>query len=176
MRFQPPLFSVAAALALLLTGCVASKIALFDEAQAVIPVPAGRYDELVNNNGNWEKRASGTLRLDGRLYGWTEDRAASEQLFALFDVGNGFYIAAGRQRNPRLGEPYRYELLEVTPDGYRAYAARCADLRKLRLPEKLLPIVDGSDCFYVEREALVQVLRLWAERMLPSYRYITARP
>ena len=61
-------------------------------------------------------------------------------------------------------------------DGYLAYAPRCADLRKLRLPEKLLPIVDGSDCFYVEREALVQVLRLWAERMLPSYRYITARP
>ena len=52
MRFQPPLFSVAAALALLLTGCVASKIALFDEAQAVTPMPAGRYDELVNN-GAW---------------------------------------------------------------------------------------------------------------------------
>jgi hypothetical protein len=46
----------------------------------------------------------------------------------------------------------------------------------MRLPEKLAPIVDDTDCFYVEREALVQVLRLWAERMLPTYRYIVARP
>jgi hypothetical protein len=176
MRFQPLLLSALAALALLLTGCISSKIPLFDEAQAVIPAPAGRYDELVNNNGNWEKRATGTLRLDARLYGWKEDRASSEQLFALYDVGNGFYVATGRQRNPQLGDPYLYELFEVTKDGYLAYAPRCADLRKLRLPEKLMPIVDGTDCFYVDREVLVQVLRLWAERMLPTYRYITARP
>ena len=176
MRFQPPLSFAVAALALLLSGCIASKIPLFEEAQAVIPLPPGRYDELVNNNGNWERRATGTLALDARVYGWKEDRAASEQLFLLYDVGNEFYVVAGRQRNPRLGDPYLYELLEVTPDGYLAYAPRCADLRKLRLPQKLLPIVDGSDCFYVDREALVQVLRLWAERMLPTYRYIAARP
>jgi hypothetical protein len=176
MRIQPLFFSAAAALALLLCGCIASKIPLFDEAQAVIPVPAGRYDELVNNNGNWEKRTTGTLRIDGRLYGWTEDRAPSEQLFALFDVGDDFFVAAGRSKNPQPGDPYRYELFQVTPDGYLAYAPRCADLRKLRLPEKLLPIIDGADCFYVDREALVAVLRLWAERMVPSYRYVAARP
>jgi hypothetical protein len=176
MRFQPPLLAAVAALAFLLCGCISSKIPLFDEANAVIPVPAGRYDELKNNNGNWDKRGTGTLRLEARTYGWTEDRGASEQLFALFDVGDGFYIAAGRQRHPQLGDPYLYELFEVTPDGYLAYAPQCADLRKLRLPEKLMPLVDGTDCFYVDREALVQVLRLWAERMVPTYRYIATRP
>jgi hypothetical protein len=159
-----------------LSGCISSKIPLFDEANAVTPAPAGRYDELTYNNGNWEKRSTGTLGLEARIYGWKEDNAAIEQLFALYDVGNGFYIAAGRQRNPKVGDPYLYELIEVTKDGYLAYAPRCADLRKMRLPEKLLPIVDGTDCFYVDRETLVQVLRLWAERMLPSYRYIAARP
>ena len=137
MRFSPPLFFTVTAFALLLCGCISSKILLFDEANAVTPAPAGRYDELKNNNGNWIKRGTGTLRLDARGYGWKEDRATSEQLFALFDIGNGFYVAAGRRRNPKL---------------------------------------DGTDCFYIEREAVVQVLRLWAERMLPTYRYIAARP
>jgi hypothetical protein len=176
MRFSLPLFLTVTALALLLCGCISSKIPLFDEANAVTPTPAGRYDELKNNNGNWIKRGSGTLRLEARSYGWKEDRAVSEQLFALFDIGNGFYIAVGRQRNQKLGDPYLYELIEVTKDGYLAYAPQCADLRKMRLPEKLMPIVDGADCFYIEREAVVQVLRLWAERMLPTYRYIAARP
>ncbi len=175
MRFRPLLLLALAALALLLGGCISSKIPLFDEANAAIPAPAGRYDELTYNNGNWEKRGTGTLRLEARIYGWKEDRAASEQLFALYDVGNGFYIAAGRQRNPKVGDPYLYELIEVTKDGYLAYAPRCADLRKMRLPEKLLPVVDGTDCFYADRASLVEVLRLWAERMLPSYRYIAAR-
>ena len=48
------------------------------------------------------------LRVDGRLYGWKEDRGASEQLFQLYDVGDEFYIAAGRQSNPRVGDPYLY--------------------------------------------------------------------
>jgi hypothetical protein len=176
MHFKPFLLFAAAALALFLSSCISSKIPLFDEANAVMPVAAGRYDELTNSHGNWVKLRTGTLRLDGRTYGWTEDRGASEQLFALYDVGNGFYVAAARRRNPRLGEPYRYELFEATEDGYLAYAPQCADLRKMRLPEKLMPIVDGADCFYIDREALVQVLRLWAERMLPTYRYIAARP
>ena len=176
MHFKPSLLFAVAALALFLSGCISSKIPLFDEANAVTPVPAGPYDELKNNNGNWIKRSSGTLRLDGRTYGWMEDHGASEQLFALYDVGNGFYIAAGRRRNPQFGDPYLYELFEATEDGYLAYAPQCADLRKMRLPEKLAPIVDGADCFYIDREALVQILRLWAERMLPTYRYIAARP
>jgi hypothetical protein len=176
MRLSPLRFFTVTASALLLSGCILSKIPLFDEVNAVTPVPAGRYDELKNNNGNWIKRSTGTLRLEARSYGWKEDRAASEQLFSLFDIGNGFYVAAGRQRNQKLGDPYLYELIEVTQDGYLAYAPQCADLRKMRLPEKLMPIVDGTDCFYIEREAVVQVFRLWAERMLPTYRYIAARP
>ena len=176
MRFKPPSLFVVAALALFLSGCISSKVPLFDEANAVAPVPAGRYDELLNDNGTLIKRGSGTLRLDGRFYGWKEDRSVSEQSFALYDIGGGFYVAAGRQRNPKLGDPYRYQLIEATEDGYLAYAPQCADLRKMRLPEKLAPIVDGTDCFYIDREALVQVLRLWAERMLPTYRYIAARP
>ena len=176
MRFKPPLLFAVAALALLQSGCISSKVLLFDEANAVTPVPAGRYDELQDHNGALIKRGSGTLRVDGRFYGWKEDRSTSEQLFALYDIGNGFYVAAGRQRNPKLGDPYRYQLIEATEDGYLAYAPQCADLRKMRLPEKLAPIVDDTDCFYVDREVLVQVLRLWAERMVPTYRYIVARP
>src|SRR5260221_9178875 len=118
MRFSLPLFSAVTMLALFLGGCISSKIPLFDEASAVTPVPAGRYDELKNNNGNWIKRGTGALRLDARNYSWKEDRAVSEQLFALFDIGNGFYVASGRQKNQKLGDPYLYELIEVTPDGY----------------------------------------------------------
>ena len=176
MHFKTSVLFTVTALAFLLTGCISSKIPLFDEANAVTPVPAGRYDQLTNNNGTLVKLGTGTLRLDGRIYGWTEDRGAGEQLFALFDIGDGFYIATGRQRNPRLGDPYRYELIEATEDGYLAYAPRCAELRKMWLPERLKPLVDGDDCFYVDREALEQVLRLWAGRMLPTYRYIAARP
>ena len=77
MRFSPPRFFTVTASTFLLCGCVLSKIPLFDEASAVTPAPAGRYDELKNNNGNWIKRGSGTLRLDARNYGWKEDRAAS---------------------------------------------------------------------------------------------------
>jgi hypothetical protein len=175
MRFQPSLLFAAVALALLMSGCISSRVALFDETNAVTPVPAGRYDELLNHNGTLIQHGSGTLRVDGRFYGWKEDRSVSEQSFALYDIGNGFYVAAGRQWNPKLGDPYRYQLIEATEGGYLAYAPQCAELRKMRLPEKLAPIVDGADCFYVDREALVQVLRLWAERMLPTYRYIAAR-
>jgi len=169
-------FLVAAALVPLLAGCISSKVALFDETTAVTPAPAGRYDEFVRKSGNWEKRGSGTLRLDGRAYGWKDDHASSEQLFRLYDVGNGLYVAAGQQRNPRPGDPFLYELFEVTRDGYLAYAPQCSDLVKMRLPDKLLPVVDGTDCFYADRATLVQVLRLWAERMLPSFRYVAAKP
>jgi len=175
MRFGPSLIAVAA-LALSLAGCIASKIPLFDATNAVTPAPAGRYDELTNKNGNWERRGGGTLRIDGKSYGWKDDGASVEQLFALYHVGRGFYVAAGRQRNPRPDDAYLYELFEVTKDGYLAYAPRCSDLVKMRLPEKLMPIVDGGDCYYVDRQALIEALRLWAERMLPTYRYIAARP
>jgi hypothetical protein len=163
----------AAALAVLtLTGCLESKKPLFDEASAVTPAKAGRYQEQERKQDGWLKRLTGTLTIEARSYTWKPDDKEGIDLFTLHDIGGGFYVAAARARDPKPDEPYTYALFEATKDGFLAYTPTCGGLMKMRLPKEYMPEVDGSDCFFGDREKLVGALRFYAQYMLPTSRYV----
>ena len=70
-----------------------------DEAKAVTPAPAGRYEEQENKYGNWVKKRAGVLTIESRSYNWKADEQQGADFFTLYDLGGGFYIAAARKKN-----------------------------------------------------------------------------
>jgi hypothetical protein len=142
---------------------------LFDEAKAVTPAAAGRYQEEENQYGRWAKKQTGTLSLDGRRYGWQADGDQETTFFNLYDVGGGFYIAAAR---PVPSDPFTYALFEASKDGFQVYLPTCADIMRMRQAKEDLPTVEGSDCFYGDREMLIRALKRYAAAMLPGSRYV----
>jgi hypothetical protein len=176
MYFRPCYPGIIAVAAILLSGCIESRMPLFDEGKAVIPAQAGRYEEQEIKNGSWVKRQTGMLMIESRSYNWKPDGKEGVEFFTIHDVGGGFYIASARQRNPKPQDPYMYALFELTKDGFLAYQPTCTDLMKLRLPKEDLPIVDGSDCFYTDRQALVRSLMTYAKYLLPTGRYVPIKP
>lgn len=173
---RPAFLVLLALMGLFLTACLQSRLPLFDEAKAVTPAPASRYEEQENKYGNWVKKRTGTLTIENRSYNWKVDDQQGADFFTLYDLGGGFYIAAARKKNPSPKDPYTYALFETTKDGYLAYTPTCGDMMKLRLPKEDLPIVDGSDCFYTDRDALVRSLKLYASILLPASRYVAIKP
>ena len=173
---RPGLLALIALVSLLLQGCLESRMPLFDEAKAVTPAPAGRYEEQENKYGNWIKRQAGMLVIESKSYSWKPDEQKGIDFFTLHDIGGGFFIAAARERNPSPNDPYTYALFESSKDGYLAYTPSCSDLMKLRLPKEDLPVVDGSDCFFSSRDALVRSLKRYAEVMQPASRYVPLKP
>jgi hypothetical protein len=176
MNFRPYCLVIVAGAAILLSGCLESRMPLFDEGKAVIPAQAGRYEEQEYKNGNWVKRQTGSLTIESRSYNWKPDGKDGIEFFTAHDVGGGFYIFSARQKNPKPQEPYMYALFEMTKDGFLAYQPSCSDLMRLRLPKDDLPVVDGSDCFYTDRQALVRSLTTYAKAMLPTGRYVPLKP
>ncbi len=176
MNFRPQNLCVLVLSATLLSGCIQSRRPLFDESKAVTPVPAGRYEEHEFKNGVWVKKRSGLLMIESRSYNWKPDGTEGIEFFTIHDVGEGFYILSARQKNLKPNDPYMYALFEATKDGFHSYQPTCADMMKMRLPKEDLPVVDGSDCFYTDREALVRSFRTYAQRLLPTNRYIPIKP
>jgi hypothetical protein len=173
---RPVFFALIGLIALMLAGCLQSRMPLFDEAKAVTPAAAGRYAQEDNKYGNWVRKQAGTLSIENRSYSWKVDDEQGATFFTLYDIGGGFYVAASRQKNPTPKDPYTYVLFEATPDGFLAYTPSCADMMRLRHPKEDLPVVDGSDCFYTGRDALVRSLRRYATAMLPTTRYVPIKP
>lgn len=160
-----------------LSACLQSKMPLFDEAKAVTPAPAGRYEEQENKLGQWAVKQAGTLTIDNRSYSWKIDGdKGGAEFFTLQDIGGGSYIAASRKKNPSPNDPYTYALIEAAKEGYLAYMPTCGDFLKLRLPKEDMPIVDGSDCYFTDRDTLVRSLRHYAEVLKPSRRYVPISP
>jgi len=174
--FRPGFPASAALIPVLLAGCLESRMPLFDEARAVTPAPAGRYEQQEYKAGNWVKRQTGSLAIENRSYRWKPDDQQGVDFFTLHDLGGGFFIAAARRKNPAPKDPYTYALFETSKEGYLAYMPACSDMMKLKLPEEDLPVVDGSDCFYSDRDALVRSLRHYAEVMRPTDRYVPVKP
>jgi hypothetical protein len=173
---RPGLFALVALIAVALAGCLESRLPLFDESKAVTPAPAGRYEVQERKLGAWVKRDAGTLKIENHSYSWKIDDQQGSDFFTLQDVGGGFYIAAARKKNPSPTDPYTYALFEATKDGYLAYTPTCGDMMKVRLPKEDMPVVDGSDCFYTDREMLVRSLKLYAQYLLPTSRYVLIKP
>lgn len=172
MAFRLGFLAFLALVSLSLSACLQSRAPLFDEAKAVTPAPAGRYQDEENKYGQWAKKQTGTLTLDGRTYGWKVDGDKETTFFMLYGIGGGLYIAAARQKNPAPKDPFTYALFEVSKDGFLAYMPTCADTMRLRQPKEDLPQVDGSDCFYSDRETLTRALKRYAATMLPGSRYV----
>lgn len=170
------LFAAAALTVLTLAGCLESKMPLFDEAKAVTPAKAGRYEEQERKKEIWVKRLTGILTIEGKSYSWKPDDKEGIDFFTLHDIGGGFYIAAARAKNPKPQEPYTYALFEATKDGYLAYTPTCGDLTKMRLPKEDMPEVEGSDCFFSDREMLIRAFRFYAQYMRPTSRYVQIKP
>lgn len=173
---RPAFLALLALLSVALAACLQSRQPLFDEAKAVSPAPAGRYEEQENKYGNWAKKQVGTLTLENRSYSWKVDGDQGAMFFTLHDIGGGFYVAAARDRNPTPKDPYTYALFETSKDGFLAYTPTCSDMMQMRHPKEDLPVMDGSDCFYTDREALVRSLKRYAAVMLPSSRYVSLNP
>gem|GEM_PF-1716294 len=176
MNFRPQILPIGVLVPILLSGCIESRMPLFDEAKAVTPAPAGRYEEQEFKRGAWIKKESGLLTIESPSYNWKPDGKEGIEFFTIHDVGDGFYMLSVRQKNPKPNDPYMYALFEVTKDGILAYQPTCSDMMKVRLPKEDLPLVDGSDCFYTDREALVRSFKTYAQRLLPTSRYISMRP
>ena len=176
MNFRPYCLGLVAGAAILLSGCLESRMPLFDEAKAVTPAQPGRYEEQENKNGTWVSRQTGVLKIENRSYNWKPDGKEGIDFFTVHDIGGDFYVIAARQKNPKPQEPYMYALFEMTKEGFLAYQPNCAELMKMRLPKEDLPVVDGSDCFFTDRQALVRSLTTYAKAMLPSSRYVPVKP
>ena len=174
--FRAVFLAFLALISVALSACLQSRQPLFDEAKAVTPAPAGRYEEQENKYGNWAKKQAGTLTLESRSYSWKADGDQGAMFFTLHDIGGGFYVAAARDKNPTPKDPYTYALFEASKDGFLAYMPTCADMMRMRHPKEVLPAVDGSDCFYADREALVRSLKRYASVMLPASRYVPLNP
>jgi hypothetical protein len=176
MNFRSRILAIGVLAAMLLSGCIESRMPLFNEAQAVTPAQAGRYEEQEFKSGAWIKKQSGQLTIESHSYNWRPDGKVGIEFFTIHDVGGGFYILSAREKNLKPKDPYLYTLFEATTDGFLAYQPTCADMLKVRLPKEDLPIVDGSDCFYADREALVRSFKTYAQRLLPTSRYVLIRP
>lgn len=160
-----------------LSACLQSRVPLFDEARAVTPAPAGRYEEQESKLGQWKPKQQGTLTVENRSYSWKIDgNKGDAEFFTLQDIGGGFYIAAARRKNPSPTDPYTYGLLEAVKEGYVAYMPTCANLMQLRLPKGDQPEIEDGDCFFKDRDTLVRVFRHYAEVMNPSARYVPIKP
>jgi hypothetical protein len=167
MRIRPPVGIIVVALTL--AGCIASKAPLFDAASTVTPVAAGRFEVQEENAGKWVKRDAGTLKLEGRVYQWKVDSEEGVQRFSLYDVGEGYFIAAAPQEQ---GKPLYYFLLERKDEGWFSYAPLCSDFIKVRLPAELRPTVEQNDCYFADRATLTRALIAYAKVMLPGARYV----
>jgi hypothetical protein len=155
-----------------LSACLQSKMPLFDEAKAVTPAPAGRYEEQENKFGKWISKRTGTLTIENLSYSWKIDDKQGVDFFTLHDIGGGFYVAAARKKNPSPKDPYTYALFEIAKPGFFAYMPTCNDLMKLRLPLADLPEVEDGNCYFNNRDELVRALRRYAEVMNPPLRYV----
>ena len=160
-------------LAMALSGCIASKAPLFDPASAVTPVATGAFEIQEEKGGTWTRSGAGTLKLDGRIYTWKVDDDEKMQRFSLHDAGNGYFVAA----TPQEGDsPAYYALFERSGDGFLSYAPLCSDLRKVRAIAGAQPQVEGTDCYYADRETLTRALIAYAKVILPGARYVAAKP
>ncbi|HVT56070.1 MAG TPA: hypothetical protein VHD34_08485, partial [Xanthobacteraceae bacterium] len=83
-----------------------------------------------------------------------------------------FYVAAAHPKYVAPDDVFTYALFENTKDGFLAYMPTCADMMRLRQPKEDLPQVNGSNCFYTDRETLVRALKRYAAAMLPGSRYV----
>lgn len=160
-----------------LSGCLQSHAPLFDEAKAVTPAPAGRYEEQESKLGQWVVKQAGALTIENRSYSWKIDGdKGGAEFFTLQDIGGGFYVAAARKKNPSPKDPYTYALLEKVTEGYLAYMPTCSNLMRLRLSKEDMPEIEDGDCFFKDRDTLVRVFRHYAEVMNPSARYVPVKP
>jgi hypothetical protein len=160
------------ALALGLSGCVASKAPLFEPASAVTPVAAGNFEIQEEKGGTWTKSGSGTLKLKGKVYTWKVDDDEKLQRFGLHDAGGGYFVA---MVPPEAAGPVYYALFEMSGDAFLSYAPLCSDLRKVRAIADAQPTVEGTDCFYADRATLIRALIAYSKVMLPGARYVAVK-
>jgi len=105
--FRPAFLAFLVLGSVALSACLQSRQPLFDEAKAVTPASAGRYEEQENKYGNWAKKQAGTLTLENRSYSWKIDDEQGMMLFTLYPSVSDFYCAPRRHkiRHRRIPTP-----------------------------------------------------------------------
>ena len=162
-------------LALALGGCVVSERPLFDAATAVMPAPAGRYEQQELKAGRWSKQREGTLRIEGRAYSWKPDNETEPASFSVFPAGKDVFTVYAWIVESGKPEHY-YALLRKDTNGYRIWQPVCGDFRKVRMPRRLQPKVVGQNCFYSDPKIVTAALLAYARAKPASFRYVPLKP
>ena len=167
---------VTISLAVILSGCVASKQPLFDRSKSVIPVADGMFlVEKLNEHGHWVKDTTIKLTHDGRVYKIHSDK---DRAFTLHEIGKDLYVGVwmGDFNASVHNKMFIYALIQKQNESYLYYQPTCDDFQYLRLPNSLRPLIDGGLCVYDNRTKLVQALRLYARISNPDKRYTRLKP
>jgi hypothetical protein len=170
-------------LAMVITGCVVSEQPLFPAESAVTALAAGRFEEQDNRGaaehkvGPWQKAGTGSLTLSDKTYTTKldpKDNTPNPQgsTFTLFDIGGGFFAAAGQSTKPSERIRYAYELLQKDGNIVLSYGVICGGIKALQLPETSNPRVEGDLCNFTGREALIAALQAYARSNVPKTRYL----
>jgi hypothetical protein len=157
----------------LLSGCIASKGALFDPSKGAKPLAAGRYQKQDYVVGNWVNRESGRLKIEGSNYTWSDkpdDETDTGTNFTLHDIGGGLFTAVSE----RAGEEYDhvYDLLQVTDEGVLQYGVDCDSATRVLGIDSPGIKRGGSTCIVATASDLRNLLNAYAKRSFPSHRYV----
>lgn len=170
MLFFPVLRSLAVAtFSLVLTACIISPQALFDEASAITPLATGSYEEQVrDSDGGFFAEAIVTLERDGLVYTLTGDDGRDPVSFTLHDGDDGLIIAMAVEE----GEA-GYAILRIDGDQILHWASVC----EVAADEGVLadfPAIedDGLSCTIPDLATLTAFMTAYAGKLPPDYTFV----
>lgn len=160
-----PVVLAAAALA----GCIISKGALFDTADAITPVPEGLYHEMARGEGNeFEAVAMVTVSISGKTYTIKGDDDRDPATVTMYDGGNGLIVTMVAD-----AEEAGYAILRAENGEYLHWATTCDAAAEVGILADFPGIEDGEgNCVMPDRETLVAFMAAYAEKVEPDYKYV----
>jgi hypothetical protein len=166
--------AVLIALAIGLAGCIVSKGALFDPATAVTPLHAGSYLRQEYVVGNWLTKETGALGIEGKTYVWTTNPDSDVPIlgrkFTIHDIGGGLFAGMAEASDSDDQYDHGYDLIEPEKNGLLQYDVRCDSVMRLLVPG--LTQSTHLYCLVTGTSNLNAVLRAYAKRSFPKYRYV----
>jgi uncharacterized membrane protein len=155
-------------LPMLLSGCFASKEAVFDPAEAVTPFAASKYKVERYAEGQWKSEGIWPFTLDKNSY-VLEDPTNGRITFRLFELDSDTYIVEESGNNRWL-----YGLMRVNNGSMFLYVFHCYDYKGADVANKYPPIETSegyiSECFFASNEQLFDAISTLREKADLYYR------